>query len=149
MKKAKGSAVTKMLLGALCISVMLVGVSQAQSDKLVFVGKLTLNQPTQWGATLLQSGNYTIGIESTSMPVKAKIRDSRGRAVAIVVSGIDAGKTSDGNKLLIAEKGGQPHVYALTLASIGRVLVYDPALAQQAVREARALQTVPVVVARR
>lgn len=149
MKKAKGSAVPKMLLGALCISVVLVGVSQAQSDKLVFVGKFTLNQPTQWGTTLLQSGDYTIGIESTSMPVKAKIRDGRGRAVAIVVSGTDAGNRSDGNRLLIEEKLGRPHVYALTLASIGRVLVYDPALAQQAVREARAPQTVPVVVARR
>jgi len=149
MKKTQGLAVTKMLLRALCVSVMFVGVSQAQSDKLVFVGKLTLNQPTQWGTTLLQSGNYTIGIGSTTMPVKAYIRNSRGRAVAIVMSAIDAGTTSDGNKLLIAEKGGQPHVYALTLASIGRVLVYDPALAHQAVREARVPQTVPVVLARR
>ena len=148
MKRIQRSAVNEMFLGVLCISVMLVGVSQAQSDRLVFVGKLTLDQPTQWGTTLLQSGTYTIGIESTSMPVKVKIRDGRGRAVAIVVSGIDAGKTSDGNRLLITEKGGKPHVYALTLASIGRVLVYDPALAQ-AVREARVPQTVPVVLARR
>jgi len=40
-------------------------------------------------------------------------------------------------------------VYALTLASIGRVLVYDRALAREAVMEARAPQTVPVMLAKR
>jgi hypothetical protein len=65
------------------------------------------------------------------------------------VSGIDGGRTSAGNALLIKEKGGQLCVYSLALASLGKVLVYDPGLARHAVMEARASQTVPVILAKR
>ena len=41
------------------------------------------------------------------------------------------------------------HVYSLELANLEKVLVYDPALAQAAIMEARAPQTVPVVLAKR
>jgi hypothetical protein len=65
------------------------------------------------------------------------------------MSGIDDGRTNAQNALLIREKGGQLRVYSLALASLGKVLVYDRALAQEAVMEARAPQTVPVMLAKR
>jgi hypothetical protein len=149
MKRIQGFAVIRMLLAALFLSVMLVGVSQAHAQMSVFFGKFTLTQQTQWGPAVLQPGDYTIDIDSESMPVKAFIRNCKGRTVAMVLSGIESGKTSDGNALLVKEKGGQLHVYSLAIATLGRVLVYDPALAREAVMEARAAQTVPVMVVKR
>jgi len=65
------------------------------------------------------------------------------------MTGIDDGRKSATNALLIQEKGGELRVYALALAGLGKVLVYDPALAREAALEARAPQTVPVTLAER
>lgn len=149
MKRIQGLAVSTTLLAALCLSVMLVGVSQAHADMAVFVGKFTLTQRTQWGPATLQPGDYTIRIDSWGLPVKVSILDSRGCAVALVVSGIDSGEASAKNALLVKEKAGQLHVYSMAIATLGKVLVYDPALAREAVMEARAPQTVQVMLAKR
>jgi len=149
MKKVQGLAVSKMLFAALSISLMVVGIAQAQLDIPVFTGKFTLTTQVQWGKTVLEPGNYTITIGSIGTPTAALIRDGSGRPVARFTSGIDDGKTSARNALLIREKGGQLRVYCLELASLGRVMVYDRALAREAVMEARASQTVPLILAKR
>jgi len=69
--------------------------------------------------------------------------------VARFVSGIDGGRIYTGNALLINQKRGQLPVYSLALATLGKVLVYDPLLAREVVLEARAPQTVPVILAKR
>jgi len=148
MKKIQGLAVsTKMLFAAVSIGLIFAGIAQAQIP--AFTGKFTLSTQVQWNRTVLQPGDYTITIESISAPAAALIRDSSGRPVARFISRIDSGKTSTGNALLIKEKDGQLHVYALALANLGKVLVYDPALSREAVLEARAAQTVPVTLAKR
>jgi hypothetical protein len=149
MKKIHGDAVSKMLFAALSISLVIVGIAQAQMALPVFTGKFTLTNQVQWDKTVLQPGDYTIIIRSMGTPTAALIRDGRGRPVARFMSGIDDGKTSVGNALFIREKDGQLRVYALALPGLGRVLVYDRALARQAVLEARAAQTVPVMLAKR
>jgi len=149
MKKVQGLAANKMLFAALSISLIVVGIAQAQMELPVFRGKFTLTTQVQWGKTVLPPGNYTITIGSSSIPTIASIRDGSGRPVADFMSGIDDGKTSAGNALLIREKNGQLRVYSLALASLGKVLVYDRALAREAVMEARAPQTVPVMLAKR
>jgi hypothetical protein len=149
MKKVQALAVIKMLFAALGFSLIVAGFAQAQVDIPVFTGKFTLTTQVQWDKTVLQRGDYTITIGSSSMPTFALIRDNKGRPVARFVSGIDGGPTSAGNVLLIREKSGQPRVYSLALASLGKVLVYDPALAREAVLEARAPQMVPVMLAKR
>ena len=101
------------------------------------------------GKTVLQPGNYTITIGSDSVATLALVRDSKGQPVARLMSGIDDGKTSVRNALLIREKSGELRVYALELASLGRVLVYDRALAREAVMDARVPQTVPVMLAKK
>jgi hypothetical protein len=140
---------SQVLAAALLMSLFFMATSQAQNDLVVFAGKFTLTDQVQWGKTVLHPGNYTIIIGSSRMPNLVLVRDSRGRAVARFMSAIDGGKTSSRNALLLQEKGGQMHVYSLELASLGKVLVYDPALARAAILEARMPQTVPVVLAER
>jgi len=147
MKRVQGLAVGKTLFPALSIGLIFAGIAQAQIP--TFTGKFTLTTRVQWSRTVLQPGDYTVTIESINAPAAALIRDSSGRPVARFISRIDSGKTSTENALLIREKDGQLRVYALALASLGKVLVYDSALAREAVLEARAPQTVPVMLAKR
>ena len=147
MKKVQALAVSKVLFATLSIGVIFAGIAQAQIP--TFTGKFTLTTQVQWNRTVLQPGDYTVTIESINAPVAALIRDSSGRPVARFISRIDSGKTSARNALFIQEKDGQPRVYALALANLGKVLVYDPALSREAVLEARAAQTVPVTLAKR
>ncbi|MFZ0954335.1 MAG: hypothetical protein WAN17_18845 [Candidatus Sulfotelmatobacter sp.] len=140
---------SQVLAVALLISFFLTATSQAQSDLAVFKGKFTLANQVLWGKTVVQPGDYTITIGSSSMPTFALVRDSKSRPIARFVSRIDGGRTSASNALLIREKDGQLCVYSLALGSLGRVLVYDPTLAREAVLEARSPQTVPVMLANR
>jgi hypothetical protein len=137
------------LAAALLMNLCLIATSQAQTDLAVFTGKFTLANQVLWGETILQPGDYTITIGSRSIPTFALVRDSKGRPVARFVSGIDGGKVGAGNALLIRQQRGQLRVYSLAVASLGKVLVYDPVLAREAVLDARALQTVPVMLAKR
>jgi hypothetical protein len=148
MKKVQGFRVHTMMFAALCMSLVLVGVSPAQSDLSTFSGKFTLDHPIHWGTAVLPSGNYTFGIQF-GFPVIVSVRNSRGSIVARVTSGIDNGRTGAGNALLIKEKSGQLFVYSLTLPTLRRSLVYDPELAQLSALEARATETVPVTLAKR
>lgn len=149
MKKVQGLAVSKMLFAALSITLVVVGIAQAQMELPVFRGKFTLTNQVQWGKAVLQPGNYTITIWSDRMATYALVRDGKGRGVGLFMSRFDSRETSAGNGLLIREKGGQLRVYSLALASLGTVLVYDPVLAREAILEARAPQTVPVMLAKR
>lgn len=148
MKRNSRIRGSRVLAAALLMSLFFIATSQAQTDPVVLAGKFTLTDQVLWGKTVLQPGDYTITIGSTSMPTLALVRDGKGRPVACFVSGIDGGRTSAGNALLIREQDGQLRVYSLALRSLGRVLVYDPALAREAVLEARAPQAVPVMLAK-
>jgi len=148
MKTNSGIAGLPAAAAVMLMSVFLVAAAPAQSEAVAFTGKFMLNNQVVWGNTVLQPGDYTITIGSSSMPTFALVRDSTGRPVARFMSRIDGGLTSAGNALLIREKDGQLRVYSLALRSLGRVLLYDPALAREAVLEARAPQTVPVMLAK-
>ncbi len=149
MKQVRGSAVIKILVAVLGVSLMQVGIAHAQLDIPVFTAKFTLTNQAQWDKTVLQPGDYTITIGSLGTPTAVLVRDGRGRPVARFVSGIDDEKASARNALFLRETDGQLRVYALALASLGRVLVFDPILARKAVLEAGAPQTVPVTLAKR
>jgi len=149
MKTNSGNLGSQVLAAALLMSLFFIGTTQAQTDLPVFAGKFTLTTQVQWDKTLLQPGDYTVTIGSSGMPVFALVRDAKGRPVANFGSGIVSGETSARNALLIKEKGGQMHVYSLELATLGKVLVYDPSLARAAFLEARAPQTVTVMLAKR
>ena len=136
------------IAAALLTTLFLAAVSPAQTDIPAFTGRFTLANQVQWDETMLPPGTYTIAIESHGATF-ALLRDGEGRPVARFPCASDAGNRSARNMLLMREKGGQMRVYALALASLGRVLVYDRDLAREAIREARASQGVPVVLAKR
>ena len=146
MKRALGLAAGKVLFAALSTGLMFAGIAQAQLGISTFEGRFTLTTQVRWNSTVLQPGDYTVTIESTSTPTAALIRNSSGRPIGRFISGIDDGKRSTVNALLIREKGGQPYVSVLALASLGKVLVYDRALTQEQTMEARAPQAIPVMM---
>ena len=136
----------QVLAAALMMSLFLITTSQAQTDLAVFTGKFTLNNQVLWGGTVLQPGEYTITISSSSMPTLVLVTNSQGRPVTRFVGMIDAGTTRDGNALLIRARDGQLRVYSLALGSLGRVLVFDRTLARQGVLEAYTPRTVPIML---
>lgn len=149
MRRNQGMPGSKMLFAAILMSLFFVGTSQAQGGLSAFVGKFTLTDQIHWSNSVLQPGDYTITIESTSTPVIALIRNGEGRPIARVRSGILSGNTSVVNALLMKEKDGQFWVHSLALADLRMVLIYDPALAREAVLEARVSKTVPVMLAKK
>jgi hypothetical protein len=85
----------------------------------------------------------------TSLPTRVWIRNGKRETVAVVISTIRSGQAGVGNALLIREKDGQLRVHSLSLVDLGMVLIYDPALAREPVREARVSKTVPVMLAKK
>lgn len=148
MKKVQEFALGRVLL-ALRIILIAAGIAQAQTDLPVFTGKFTLTTQVKWSTVVLRPGDYTVTIENDSRPTIALIMNSEGRSVGRLMCQIVDGPTSAHNELFIRGKDGQFHVYSLNIASLGKMLVYDPALARDAVLDARAPQTVPVMLARR
>jgi hypothetical protein len=149
MKNVQRLAVSKLLLATLSMSLIVVGIAPAQVGIPTFTGNFKLTTQVLWGKTVLPPDNYTITVESSSLPVIAFIRDGSGRPVAQFMSAVEDGKTSGGNALLIREKNGQLRVYGLALASLREVLLYDRALAREEILQARTAQTVPVMLAKR
>ncbi len=149
MKTNSRNLGSQVLATALLMSLFLIGTTQAQTGVPIFTGKFTLTTQVQWDKKVLQPGDYTITIESIDSPTAALIKDASGRPVARFMSGIHDENTSAGSELLVKEKDGRLCVYSLALASLGEVLVYDRALAREALLEARAPQTVTVMLAKR
>ena len=129
-------------------SLIVAAIAAAQLDIPVFTAKFMLTNQVQWDSTILQPDNYTMTMGSTGTFTFAPVRDGRGRSVAQFMTKINEEETNARNGLLLTDKGGQLCVYALALASLGRVLVYDPALAREAVLQG-APQTVPVILEKR
>jgi len=148
MKKVQG-AIGKILFVVLGMSFVGAGIAQAQSELPAFTGKFSLATQVRWNTVVLRPGDYTVTIENNGWPTYAVIRNSEGRSLARLMCQITDGSTHARNELLIRQKDGQFRVYSMNLGSLGKALVYDPALAREAVLDARAPQTVPVMVARR
>ena len=148
MKKVHGLALGRILLAALGLSLIAAGIAHAKTDFPIFTGEFTLVTPVRWNTLVLRPGVYTVTIENEVAPSFAIVKDSEGHILARLMCQIVNGQTSGRNALLIREKDRQFRVYSLSLGSLGKILVYDPALAREATLEARAPQTVPVVLAK-
>jgi len=149
MQRNRNLAGRTLLLAALLMSFFLGGSTQAQAQHPAFTGKFTLPYPVRWGGNALQPGDYTLIIKSTGSPVIALVRTANGDAVTYVVSGSISGKTDGQNALLIRESRGQFVVHSLALAELGIVLVYDPSLSGQQVKEAQVKHSIPVMTAKK
>ena len=135
---------SKVLVTALLMSLLLIVTSQAQTDLPAYTGRFTLAQAIQWNTSVLQPGDYTITIGSTGTPIMALIRTISGRPVARVRNWTRSESANGKNALLLKERNGRLQVYSLALADLGMVLIYDPALAREAVLESQVSQTVPL-----
>jgi hypothetical protein len=145
MKGNRLTFATVLLVTGLLASLFFAGTAHAQGRPPAYAGKFTLTQQVRWGNGVLQSGTYTITIKSTGSPIVATIRNAEGDAVTNVVSGARTSSADGANALLLKEKEGRLTVYSLALADLGMVLIYDPALAREALQEARVSQTVQVM----
>jgi hypothetical protein len=148
MARNQRIARTALVVASLLTSVFSVGTARAQGPP-AYAGTFTLTNQIHWGKTALQPGTYTIIIKSTADPVIASIRNAEGDAVCFVMSRYRSEKTNGVNALLIKEKEGQLKVHSLALADLGIVLIYDPGLPREAVQEARASHSVPVIWAKK
>ena len=135
---------SKVLVTALFVSLLLIVTSHAQTDLPAYTGRFTLAQAIQWNTTVLQPGDYTITIGSTGTPIMALISTISGRPIARVRNWSRSESTNRQNTLLLKERNGRLQVYSLALADLGMVLIYDPALAREAVLESQVSQTVPL-----
>ena len=148
MEKVHGWAVSKVFFAALVIILTVGGIAQAQTDLPAFTGKFTLTTQVHWDKTILQPGDYTITLGSSSMPSFALVADSKGRPVARFVSRVDGG-----------DARAQCAAHRRTERTTSRVFAgarqsrksagLRPALAREAALEARAPRTVPVMLAKR
>jgi hypothetical protein len=118
-----------------------------------FRGKFTLPFETHWGKAVLPAGEYLLfSLDGDNkIPDLWAIRDAKSlRAVAYEPVGIRDDRPAGKSALLVSRRGTQHVVYALRIAELGQVFVYDPTLAHAAaVQEARQAETVPVVLAQK
>jgi hypothetical protein len=136
-----------MLLATLVMSLLHVGTVHAQLP--VYRGQFTLPYQVLWGESVLKPGDYTITIQSIGIPAIALIRKADGHGGTLVVSRIHGQPTTGVNALLVKDKDGQLTVHSLSLADLRMVLIYDPSLARESVKEARVSRTVPVMWAKK
>jgi len=149
MQRNRKLAETTLLLAALLTSLLFVGTTQAQGQLPAYIGKFTLPYQVRWGGSVLRPGDYTLSIKSTGSPMIALVRTADGDAVTYVMNGSLSAHTNGVNALLIRERDGQLIVHSLALADLGVVLIYDPSLAHEPVKEARIKHAVPVMSAKK
>jgi hypothetical protein len=135
---------SKVFVTALFVSLLLIVTSHAQTDLPAYTGRFTLAQAIQWNTSVLRPGDYTITFGSTGTPIMALISTISGRPVARVRNWSRSESTNGKNALLLKERNGRLQVYSLALADLGMVLIYDPALAREAILESQVSQTVPL-----
>lgn len=145
MRRKFGVMGTALVVLGLLATLSLTATASAQIGPARYVGRFTLQSSVHWGRSTLQPGTYTVTIWSEESPVIALIRDSQGRAVTFVTSGIRNSRTDGLNALLIREKDGQLRVYSLALADLEMDVIYDRASTQEKPHQARVSQTVPVL----
>lgn len=138
-----------MLLAALVMTLMTAGAARAQHVPSSYVGKFTLTTPVHWGKSVLQPGEYTIYIESTSSPNLALIEKDGSVFAFRVMSAVSNRYQGNSDALQLRVKDGEFVVQALVLADLKTALVYDSSIDKQNVEEARANTRIPVLVARK
>ena len=149
MQRTRKLAVIAMFLSALLASPSLIPTAQAQAQRPAFFGNFTLPYQVRWGGSVLPPGKYSVTIKSTGSPMIALVRTAEGNAVTYVVNGSVSTESNHTNALLLRENKGQFVVHSLALADLGVVLIYDPSLAKEPVKEARQERSLPILSAKK
>ena len=148
MKKIQNLTTVKLFAVALVATLLFAGGANAQN---AYSGKFTLPYEVRWDRAMLPAGEYQLRVDY--MPEQfVTIQEAKsGKTVAKVLCFITESdkNTKDGSALLIASSEGQKIVHSLKLAELGKVFIYDPALARGQDRiEARKTQPVRILAAK-
>jgi hypothetical protein len=149
MKNLRASAITKLFVAVLVMTVVFVGRAQAQGTDTVYRGTFTLTQQIHWGKSVLRPGHYTMTMASIGNPAMVKVQNEDSGESFRVVTAVREETTAGTSALFLQAKNGRATVYSLSLPQLGIVLIYEPTLAREPVLEARASQTVPVLLAKK
>ena len=135
-------------LSTIGLLISLLSATVAESAPL-YRGKFTLPYSVRWGSAVLPAGEYQLKFRDVQTSVFVVLQDAKtGKDVAYLlpVTNSDAQGTS---ALVIADEGKQRVVHSLRLAELGKVFIFEPALARGVgdVREAHThtMQTLPRV----
>jgi hypothetical protein len=149
MKNLRAIAISKLFLAALVMTVVFVGRAQAQGTDTVYRGTFTLTQQIHWGKSVLRPGHYTMTMASIGNPAIVKVQNEDSGEAFRVVTAVREETTAGTSALFLQAKDGRATVHSLSLPQLGIVLIYEPTLAREPVLEARARQTVPVLLAKK
>jgi hypothetical protein len=149
MRNLRAIAITKLFVAALAMTLVFVGRAQAQGTDTVYRGTFTLTQQIHWGRSVLRPGHYTMTMASIGNPAIVKVQNEDTGEGFRVVTAVREETTGGTSALFLQAKNGRASVYSLSLPQLGIVLIYEPTLAREPVLEARASQTVPVLLAKK
>jgi hypothetical protein len=130
---------------AACVST---GILSAQAPGSVYKGKFTLPFETRWGTAILPAGDYSLSLNSTTMPVRATIRGENG-AVLIQAEAMATRSGSDKSSLIVVRNSRRGVVRSLYLAEIGAAFYFGaPKAERQPIAQGPELiQRIPVLAA--
>jgi hypothetical protein len=111
----------------------------------LYRGRFTLPYEVRWGRTVLPAGDYLLRFQDIGLRVFVMIRGTKsGKEIGFPVPLADS-YAKGTSALLIADEGNRRVVHSLRVPELGKVFVYDPALAGRDVEEAHTMRTLQVL----
>jgi len=107
----------------LALALLVASLAPTSASAQDFKGTFTLPVETAWGQTVLPPGTYSVTLSSLAYPSFAKI-DGEGAHFLVMPSGVDTGKASDSNKLVIARSSGRARIRSLSIGALGMAFQY-------------------------
>lgn len=134
-----------LFLLAACVST---GILSAQVQGSIYRGNFTLPFETRWGTAVLPAGDYSLSLNSTTMPVRATVRGENG-AVLIQAEAMATQSASDKSSLVVVRNARRGTVRSLYLAELGTAFYFAaPKAERQFIAQGpEIIQRIPVVAA--
>ena len=143
MNIKKDLSTVRFLMLGLLVSLLWAGLANAAP----LYGRFTLPYEVRWSQAVLPAGDYLLGLQEFGGRVFVLIRDAKSGKDIALLAPLGTSDAKGTSALLIADEGNQRVVHSLRLAKLGKVFIYEPALARgpEDIREAHNVQTLPVV----
>ena len=122
------------------------GILSAQVQGSVYRGTFTLPFETRWGTAILPAGDYSLALNSTTMPVRATVRGENG-AVLIQAEAMATQAGSDQSSLIVTRQSRRGVVRGLYVAELGVAFYFGAPKAERQViaQGPELIQRIPVV----
>jgi len=122
------------------------GILSAQVQGSVYKGTFTLPFETRWGTAILPPGEYSLALNSTTMPVRATVRGENG-AVLIQAEAMATRAGSDQSSLILTRRSRRGIVRSLYVAELGTAFYFAVPKAERLViaEGPELIQRIPVV----